>query len=222
MKKILAFFLLLLPLLLNAQKQITVEDIWSKYLFYPKGVRGYTPVPNGNEYSVVSLAGIVKHSFETGDMTEVTLPSLKISSFSNKELKLEDLSDYSFDQSENKILLSTEEESIYRRSSKAFYYVFDKQKEKIVSISDKSKGKQSFATFSNDGSKVAFVRDNNLFMVDLATMKETQITFDGERNKVLNGMADWVYEEELSQAQYFSWSPDGSKIAFLRFDENVG
>lgn len=220
MKKILAFFLLLLPLLSNAQKQITVEDIWSKYLFYPKGVRGYTPVPNGNEYSVVGIAGIMKHSFETGDMTEVALPTLKISEFSNKELKLEDLSDYSFDQSENKILLSTEEESIYRRSSKAFYYVYDKQKAKIVSISDKSKGKQSFATFSNDGSKVAFVRDNNLFMVDLATMKETQITFDGERNKVLNGMADWVYEEELSQAQYFSWSPDGSKIAYLRFDES--
>ena len=173
MKKIFAFFLLFLPLLLNAQKTITVEDIWSKYLFYPKNVPGYTPVPNGNEYSVMGIAGIVKHSFETGEMTEVTLPTLKIAEMSNGELEVNDLSDYSFDQSEKKILLATKEESIYRRSSKAFYYVYDQQKEKIVSLSNKSKGKQSFATFSNDGSKVAFVRDNNLFMVDLNNMKET-------------------------------------------------
>ena len=148
MKKLFAFFLLFLPLLLNAQKTITVEDIWSKYLFYPKGVRGYTPVPNGNEYSVVGIAGIVKHSFETGEMTEVVLPTTKIPEMSNNKIELNDLSDYSFDQSEQKILLAVKEESIYRRSSKAFYYVYDKRRGRIVPLSDEKKGKQSFSFVS--------------------------------------------------------------------------
>lgn len=220
MKKIFLIFLMVLPLLLSAQKQITVDDIWTKYRFYPKNVPGFTSLPNGNEYSVLSALGIVKHNYETGEISEVVLPSLKIPALSNGRIKLEDIDDYSFSADEKKILMATEQEDIYRRSTKAYYYIFDKEKSKIVALSDNEKGKQSFATFSDDGNKVAFVRDNNIFMVDLNTMKETQVTFDGRRNHVLNGMADWVYEEELSQAQYFNWSPDGSKIAFLRFDES--
>jgi dipeptidyl-peptidase-4 len=80
--------------------------------------------------------------------------------------------------------------------------------------------KISYATLSPDNDKVAFVKDNNLYMVELATNKLTQITKDGEWNKVINGAADWVYEEEFSMAQAFKWSPDGKKIAFIRFDES--
>lgn len=212
---------LFMPLLLLAQtKSITVDDIWTKYLFYPQSVPGFNSLPNGNEYSVITKEGIVKYAFETGEQTDVVLSKSAIKELSNGKLALTDIDDYNFDDSEHKMLLAVQEESIYRRSSKAYYYVFDRLKNSIVPLSDMTKEKQSFATFSADGLKVAFVRENNIFVVDLPSMTETQITFDGRRNEVLNGMADWVYEEELSQAQYFSWSPDGSKIAFLRFDES--
>lgn len=79
--------------------------------------------------------------------------------------------------------------------------------------------KISYATLSPDNDKAAFVKENNLYLVELATNKLTQITTDGAWNKVINGAADWVYEEEFSMAQAFKWSPDGKKIAFLRFDE---
>ena len=81
-------------------------------------------------------------------------------------------------------------------------------------------GKQMYASFSPDASKVAFARDNNLFYVDLATMQETQVTQNGRYNQIINGFADWVYEEEFSFAQGFFWSPDGNKIAFYTFDES--
>src|SRR5690606_23630109 len=119
---------------------------------------------------------------------------------------------------EKKLMIAYENEAIYRRSSKAYHYAFDLQTKKITPIS-KKEGKQLYATFSPDGTKAAFVRDNNLFVTDLASGEETQITQDGKHNEIINGGADWVYEEEFSFAQAFFWSPDGNKIAFYRFDE---
>ena len=77
-----------------------------------------------------------------------------------------------------------------------------------------------YATFSPSGNKVAFVRDNNLYYVDLSDGKEVAITTDGKKNEIINGASDWVYEEELELVQAFQWSPDGEKIAFYRFDES--
>jgi dipeptidyl-peptidase-4 len=96
--------------------------------------------------------------------------------------------------------------------------VYDIKSKKLVKLS--AGGKQSFATFSPDGTKIAFVRQNNLFMVDLNTMAERQITTDGKWNNIINGMCDWVYEEEFSFAKAFFWSPDSRKIAFYTFDES--
>jgi dipeptidyl-peptidase-4 len=115
-------------------------------------------------------------------------------------------------------LFSTEKEPIYRHSSKAHFFVYDRVTRKLTRLSPG--GKQMYATFSPDGRKVAFARDNNMFYVDLATMKESQITHNGKKNEVIKGYADWVYEEEFSFAQGFSWSPDGAKIAFYTFDES--
>lgn len=217
---VLSVLLLCCTFVVFAQKEITVEAIWKKYQFIPKSVPGFASMPNSDYYSLVTETGITRHSFETGDAAGEILTWKALESASNGELGTENLSDYEFDASCSKILLAFEEEPIYRRSSCAYYYVYDLQKNTVVPVADKKKGKQIFADFSADGSKVAFVRDYNLFYMDLATQKEYQVTFDGEDNKIRYGLADWVYEEELSMSKYFYWSPDGSKIAYLRFDES--
>src|SRR5690606_1135175 len=121
-----------------------------------------------------------------------------------------------FNENESKVLLAADEEAIYRRSTKANYFVYDLKSKKITEVS--SKGKQQYASFSPDGSKIAFVRNNNLFIKDLIAGTEKQITNDGKHNHIINGGADWVYEEEFSFAKAFFWSPDSRKIAYYKFD----
>lgn len=82
-----------------------------------------------------------------------------------------------------------------------------------------TKEKVMHATFSPQASKIAYVKNNNLYYTDLSNGQETQITFDGKKNEIINGASDWVYEEELELVRAFEWSPDGNKIAFFRFDE---
>jgi dipeptidyl-peptidase-4 len=201
-------------------QQITLEDIWEKGTFRPDYVPGFQSMPLSDCYTVVSRSGIDKHLFATGELVETLMKSTRLTELTEGRINIRTVDEYSFDAQEKKILLAIEQEVIYRRSSKAFYYVYDIQKDTLIAVADTQLGKQSFATFSPQGDKVAFVRDNNLFISDLNTGKETQITTDGKYNHIINGMADWVYEEELSLAQAFAWSPDGSKIAYYRFDES--
>lgn len=204
----------------SAQKEITLEGIWKYYQFIPSYIRGFESMPNSDYYTVKDMVSISKHSFETGKEIEEILSNNMLKKASDGKLTINDIDEYTFDNSCKKILLSTEGESIYRRSTRSNFYVYDLTTNKLMPLADPEKGKINFADFSADGSKVAFVRDYNLFYTDLSTGKETQITFDGKENEIRNGWADWVYEEELSQAKYFSWSPDGNKLAFLRFDES--
>lgn len=219
-KSIIVLLLVVCGFALSAQKQVTLEGIWKQYQFYPTYVRGFESMPNSDFYSVKDAVSISKFSFETGKEIEKILTDEMLKSASNGEISLRDIDEYAFNDACNKVLFSTEGESIYRRSTLSNFFVYDLTTNKLKPVADSKKGKLNFADFSADGSKVAFVRDYNLFYVDLQTGKETQITFDGKENHIRNGWADWVYEEELSQAKYFTWSPDGSKIAFLRFDES--
>ena len=116
------------------------------------------------------------------------------------------------------MLIATDQESIYRHSSKSQYFVVELNSGKLQKLTDGNK--QMYATFSPSADKVGFVRDNNLFYVDLKTMKETAVTTDGEYNKIINGASDWVYEEELVLVQAFQWANDGSQIAYYKFDES--
>lgn len=204
----------------SQNKEITIEDIWKKYLFNPTGVSGFTPMPQGDYYSVINKDGIASHSFQTGEKQRPILSKEALEKASNNALSIKDIRIYKLSNDEQRLLIGTAYESIYRRSFKAFYYVYDLTNNSITPLSDTAKGKQSFADFSPDGTKVAFVRDNNLYLVDLISKKEIAITNDGKFNHIINAMADWVYEEELSMAQAFSWSPNGKHIAFLRFDES--
>ena len=221
MKKhlLLVLALLLSTVYLFAQKTITIEDIWDKFYFYPRGVSGYTAMPKSDEYTVVKRAGIERHNFSDGSVSGVILSHNDLSESSNGRLKISEISDYSFSKDEKKIVLAFDLESIYRRSSLAHYYVYDIDRKVIIPISDTAHLLR-FAELSQDGSKVVFARDCDLYYQDLSTGKIVQITNDGKQNHILNGFADWVYEEELDMSQAASWSPDGTKIAYLRFDES--
>ena len=201
-------------------KEITLEDIWQKYVFYPTGVPGFTPMPQGDFYTVKNKDEIASYSFQTGDKKNTLLSDADLKNASNNTIGISDIQLYQLDNSEQHMLIGTAYENIYRRSFKAFYYVYNFIDKKLMTLSDTTKEKQSFAEFSPDGSKVAFVRNNNIFIKDLKTLQETAVTTDGKFNHVINGMADWVYEEELDMAQTFQWSPDGKQLAFLRFDES--
>ncbi|MFN3803263.1 S9 family peptidase, partial [Belliella pelovolcani] len=126
-------------------------------------------------------------------------------------------SSYSFNADETKALLSSNIERIYRRSSRAVNHVVDLQTGEAQLLVNGEK--IMYATLSPDNDKVAYVKDNNLFIVRLDNNQITQVTEDGKWNHILNGAADWVYEEEFSMSKAFEWSPDGKKLAFIRFDE---
>ncbi len=222
MKKIIAFIALLLCALtmtMQAQtKEITLEKIWKSGTFYPSSVPGFATMPNGDYYTVKNGFAIMKYSFETGKEAGMIMNMSDLSTASGGKLSLDKMSQYRFDKSETKILFASDIESIYRRSTCAYYYVYDLKNKKVHFISPDQK--VSFASFSADGNRVAYVRDYNIFYYDLLTEKEVQVTFDGSENAILNGFADWVHEEELDMSKCFWWSPDGNKMVYLRFDES--
>ncbi|NBA78155.1 prolyl oligopeptidase family serine peptidase [Emticicia sp. ODNR4P] len=197
------------------KKNVSLDEVWSKFAFLQKQVRSINWMKDGSFYSALENGRIVKHQVTDGAAVETLFDEgVSVENLGQKIT----IADYTLSSNEQKILIETDPEQIYRRSSRAENFVYDIKSKKLVKLS--AGGKQSFATFSPDGTKIAFVRQNNLFMVDLNTMAERQITTDGKWNNIINGMCDWVYEEEFSFAKAFFWSPDSRKIAFYTFDES--
>jgi dipeptidyl-peptidase-4 len=219
MKKI-TLFILLLSAVTAFSQTLTLEDVFVKGTLRSEGVYGFQPMPASDCYTVTTQSTIDKHNFVTGEFVTIVLSDEILTSLSKNSLTISEINSYTFSKNEDKILLATEVEYIYRRTSKAFYYVFDMKENSLKSVSEAAKGKISFATFSEDGEKVAFVRNLNLFYKELKTGKEVQITFDGEENHILNGLPDWVYEEELDISKTFFWSPNGKYLTYTRFDES--
>ena len=198
-------------------KNITLEDIWTKGTFRAKGVYGIRSMADGEHYCTMSRTGIAKYSYTTGEkVADVCI--FNTPQMSKKAKPLPPMEGYEFSADEQKILLSSGFEPLYRHSGVSDYYIYDLQAKTFTKISNN--GKQRLTTLSPDGTKVAFVRDNNLYWMDLATLEEHAITTDGKINEVINGTTDWVYEEEFAITQGFQWSPDSKKIAYMRFDES--
>lgn len=198
----------------QSNPKFTLEDILRKGTFRASTVSGLRSMKDGEHYTTLENGTkIVKYSYKTGNETG-TVFNLKdvddapVSRFSN----------YEFSDDETKILLTTDINPIYRHSFTAEYYVWNSVTEELLPLSEK--GAQQVATFSPDGDRVAFVRDNNIFIKNLKFGTESQVTYDGEKNKVINGVPDWVYEEEFGFNKAIWWSPESKFLAFIRFDES--
>lgn len=195
-----------------SQKQITIDDVTVKNTFSQRSVSGINWMNDGKYYTSLRENKILRYDITTGQAAEPIFDAAAVT----PKITVQN---YSFSRDEKKLLLSTSVESIYRRSFKADYYLYDLATKTLTPLS--KNGKQQYAAFSPDASRVAFARGNNLFFVNLSDMSEVQVTSDGKFNHIINGSTDWVYEEEFGFAPAFYWSPDGKKLAYYRFDESA-
>ncbi len=208
--------LLLVPALSPAQKKaITIDDIYGTHTFRTDYLYGLASMNDGIHYTTMnrtrSGVTIVKYKYSTGDSVATV--------FRSSELDTNiAIAHYTFSPDEKQLMFITDIERIYRHSTRENVFIYNLEDHSLKFIS--KKGKQRYTSFSPDGSKVAFVRDNDLFIYDLNSGEETQITTDGEHNKIINGATDWVYEEEFGFDKAFFWSGDSKYIAYYRFDES--
>ncbi len=187
----------------NATSQeITLDKIYSGY-YRGKGIAGIASMKNGENYLVIEQGGIAKYSYKT----------------SQKEGNLVDgnFESYEFSDDESKILLLKESQPIYRHSFLGVYDVKDLKSGKNLSLNEGKPVQEP--RFSPDATKISFIVDNNLFYQDLNSGKITQITEHGVKNKVLNGLADWVYEEEFGHARLYEWTKNSADILFVKLVE---
>ena len=211
---LLAFFISVTAVLTAQKKEITLEDIYGG-TFRQEGMESLRSLNNGEEYVVLNFdrntgnSSIDAYSYQTGEKTRTILNS------SNLE-GVQYFSGYEFSDNEEKLILGTEMESIYRRSTRGIYYVYDLQSQNLTKISE---DKIKEPTLSPNADKVAYVFKNDIFVKNLSSGEVTQVTTDGEINRIINGVTDWVYEEEFSFVRAFQWNKSGEKIAFLKFDE---
>ena len=214
MKKILiiCFSLVFITPIFSQKRDITLDDLWKNYAFYPKSMGGFNSMNDGEHYSTIEKTEdgqeIIKYQFKNGKKVRIL--------FKSADFEIPKIGKYIFSDNEKQLLLATETKSIYRYSSKSVYYIYDIHNDKISKLSDK---KVMYATFSPQGDKVAYVLDNNLFIKDIKSGTITQVTSDGKKNHIINGASDWVYEEEFALVRSFEWAPDGEHIAYYKFDE---
>ncbi len=209
-------FLLVSAAALVGQQRITLEDIWQDYAFYPQSVPGFNFQLDGTHYTRQEDGGVVQYDLRTGKKSAQLLTADELPAATGWEGKFDD---YEFSADEKQLLLSSGTEAIYRHSSQAFYFVYDRDAKTLKPVYHKAKHR--LAALDPAGKRVAFVVDNDIQIKDLTTDKLTAVTTDGVTNAVINGATDWVYEEEFSFHRAFHWSPDGRYIAYYRFDESA-
>ena len=195
-------------------KKLTLESIWSGS-FVTDGLDDLYALKDGKHYTVLNFDNAARattidvYNYLTQKKTNTLLSSKSLS-------ELRYFSSYKFSKDESKILLATNEVSVYRHSTLGNYYVYNREDKRLIAV---SKNKIQEPTLSPDGNKVAYVYNNNLYVKNLVSGKTQQITMDGGKNKIINGITDWVYEEEFGFVRAFDWNLDSNQIAFLKFNE---
>jgi len=222
MKKLLLLLLLAAWIVepIQAQKkELQFQQLFDD-TFSPNGIHNVNWMRDGQYYtSLKRVKGDIevrKYDILSGDYEVlVTSSDLQVPGRERPII----IQDYQFSADESKLLIKTDMEQIWRRSTREHYFVYNFKTEETKKLSASTQKKQ-YAQLAPTGGKAAYVQDNDLYWVDLSTGKETPVTTDGEYNKIINGASDWVYEEEFGFAKAWYWSPDGQKIAFYRFDES--
>lgn len=197
---------------LTAQKNITVEDIY-RGEFRTQGLQSLASLNNGTEYLVLNYnrdrtQTIDKYSYKTGEKVATLVNSTDI----NLPIR-----DYILSDDEKQMMIISESNQIFRRSSYDRVHILDLETKELTLLSDDLVRSPSF---SPDGKKVAYVFENNLYYKDLESGAVVQATTDGVNNKLINGVTDWVYEEEFAFVKAYEWSPNSEQIAFISFDES--
>lgn len=206
---------------LQAQKglsNVSLDEIWKDYKFIPKSIDELRSTTDGKHYTTLTNAmgmqAIVAYDYKTGKATDTLFTSNNIVK-AGKSFMIES---YELSSGEKKIMVSTGAEHIYRHSTVARYFIWDREKKTLTQLTD-GNDKVMYATFSPDGNRAAYVSKGDLYTKNLLDGKTTRITNDGSTD-VFNGVSDWVYEEEFVVTRAYFWSPDSKSIAFYRFDDS--
>ena len=214
MKKVIWMVLLLqLTMVATAGKLLDLKDI-AGGKFYGQSMNRVKVMPDGETYAQIEGTRIVSYSFKTGQMVETLFEAETV-----KGGKLSSISDFIMSPDGRRMLIETNKKAIYRHSYTADFYIFDIRNNRVVALSDN--GPQQTPLFSPDGQQIAFVRDNNIFLIKLLyDNAEVQVTKDGKRNEIINGIPDWVNEEEFSNSRAMVFSADSKQLVWIRYDES--
>ena len=214
------FILILLAystLLFGQKRNIELSDIWASGTFYPKTVNGFVNLNDGKSYCVLEkndegFDAINQYDYVSGSKIKEILNAKDV--FGNEKYGI---NSYAFNQDQTVVLIYFNSQKIYRHSTRGDF--------KVVQLTDKQViggGKEvRYPTLNPKGTKLAYVKENDLYVMDLMSQKVKRITKDGEYNTIINGAVDWVYEEEFGMSKGFEWNSDGTRIAFYRFDESA-
>ena len=216
MKKIIMIAMTLLAVLAADAKKLELKDITGN-VFRPQSMDAVQPMADGESYVKLNNGGkrIVQCSFKTGEVTQTLFDAETA-----KGDKIDKVEGFIMSPDGRRILLQTQTEAIYRRSFSATYYIYDIRNNRAVALSEG--GKQQTPLFSPDGQQIAFVRDNNIFLVKLLyDNAEVQVTKDGKKNEVINGIPDWVNEEEFSHNRALVFTADSRQLVWVRYDEKA-
>ena len=199
---------------INAQQKISLEEIWSGK-FRTEGMDELHSMSNTNQYTVLNYDRTSRSmQIDLYDFATLNKVSTLIDTKNHSELN--GIDSYTFNKAENKLLIASNSSPIFRHSFTATYHIYDINSKKLSLVTDKAIQEPSF---SADGTKIAYAFENNLYILDLISNVTVQITSDGKKNEIINGITDWVYEEEFAFVKAYEWNSTGDKIAFIRFDE---
>ncbi|MDR2223417.1 MAG: S9 family peptidase [Flavobacteriaceae bacterium] len=196
-----------------AQKQVKLDEIWNG-TFRTKAMESVNTLNRSNHFTRIENATEQAQVINTYDFS--TLEKVK-TIFDNAQFpQIKSIDNYVFDAKEEQLLIGTNSTPIFRHSFTADYYLYNPSTKTVTPIATHPVMEP---VFSNDGTKIAYVYSNDLYIYDIPTAKTTRVTNDGKKNHIINGISDWVYEEEFAIVRMFDWNSDSGKIAYVKFDE---